>query len=161
MAEAKKKGNSRAAQARVRARRCAVQALYQWQLAGQDPNDILKEFIAEREVLNADMDYFEQLTRGVPRHLEQLKAAVGKVIDRSIDELDPVERAILLIGAYELEHCPQTPWRVIINEAVELEKMFGAEQGHRYVNTAIDRLARQLRPAETQACNLADGVNQA
>jgi N utilization substance protein B len=161
MAQAKKKGNSRAAQARVRARRCAVQALYQWQLSGHDPNDILKEFVADREVLNADMDYFEQLTRGVPRHLEQLKAAIRAAIDRSVDELDPVERAILLIGAYELEHCPQTPWRVIINEAIELEKMFGAEQGHRYVNTAIDRLAHQLRPAETQACQPVGGVGEA
>jgi N utilization substance protein B len=143
-----RKGGGRATQARVRARRCAVQALYQWQLAGQEPNDILKEFVADREVLNADIPYFEELTRGVPQHLVALQAEIQQVIDRPIAELDPVERAILLIGTYELWHCPQTPWRVVINEAIELEKMFGAEQGHRYVNTAIDRLARRLRPVE-------------
>lgn len=151
MAAEGRKGGGRAAQARVRARRCAVQALYQWQLAGQDPNDILKEFVAEREVVNADMAYFEELTRGVPRQLGVLQEALQAVIDRPIGELDPVERAILLIGAYELKFCLQTPWRVVINEAIELEKMFGAEQGHRYVNSAIDRLARRLRSTEIQA----------
>jgi N utilization substance protein B len=128
-----------------------VQALYQWQLAGQEPNDILKEFVAEREVINADMALFETLTRGIPRHIEELEADLQSVIDRPVQELDPVERAILLIGAYELRHCVETPWRVVINEAIELEKMFGAEQGHRYVNTALDRLARALRPVETAA----------
>lgn len=128
-----------------------MQALYQWQLAGQEPNDILKEFVAEREVINADMALFETLTRGIPRHIEELEADLRSVIDRPVQELDPVERAILLIGAYELRHCVETPWRVVINEAIELEKMFGAEQGHRYVNTALDRLARALRPVETAA----------
>lgn len=151
MSSGKSRGGGKAAHARVRARRCAVQALYQWQLAGQDPNDILKEFVAEREVVNADMELFERLTRGIPRHIEELEADLSNVIDRPVRELDPVERAILLIGAYELRHCIETPWRVVINEAIELEKMFGAEQGHRYVNTALDRLARALRPVETAA----------
>lgn len=151
MGSGKSRRRSTAAHARVRARRCAVQALYQWQLAGQDPNDILKEFVAEREVVNADMGLFETLTRGIPRHIEELEADLMSVIDRPVRELDPVERAILLIGAYELRHCIETPWRVVINEAIELEKMFGAEQGHRYVNTALDRLARALRPVETAA----------
>lgn len=142
---------------RVRARRCAVQALYQWQVAGQDPNDILKEFVAEREVVNADMHHFEILTRGVPRHIAELEQDLQGVIDRPVRELDPVERAILLIGAYELRHCTETPWRVVINEAIELEKMFGAEQGHRYINTALDRLARIMRPAETDAAQRGDG----
>lgn len=151
MGSGKSRRGSTAAHARVRARRCAVQALYQWQLAGQDPNDILKEFVAEREVVNADMGLFETLTRGIPRHIEELEADLMSVIDRPVRELDPVERAILLIGAYELRNCIETPWRVVINEAIELEKMFGAEQGHRYVNTALDRLARALRPVETAA----------
>jgi N utilization substance protein B len=151
MAGEGRKGGTRAAHARVRARRCAVQALYQWQLSGLDPNDILKEFVAEREVVNADIAYFEELTRGVPRHIEALQEDLQQVIDRPIGELDPVEHAILLIGAYELKYCLQTPWRVVINEAIELEKMFGAEQGHRYVNSAIDRLARRLRAPEVQA----------
>ena len=139
---------SKGGRARIRARRCAVQALYQWQLGGADPSDILREFVAEREIVNADLSLFEALTRGVPRHLAELESEVDAVIDRPIRSLDPVERAILLIGAYELRHCLETPCRVVINEAIELEKMFGAEQGHRYINTALDRLAHRLRAEE-------------
>jgi len=135
----------------VCARRCAVQALYQWQLAGQDPGDILKEFVAEREVVNADLDYFQTLTREIPRHAAQLEVDLQAVLDRRMHELDPVERAILLIGAYEMRYSVEVPWRVVINEAIELEKMFGAEQGHRYINTALDKLAREVRPAEAGA----------
>lgn len=153
-----RKGSGRATQARVRARRCAVQALYQWQIAGQDPNDILKEFVAEREVVNADMAHFEALTRGIPRYLTELENDLQQVIDRPVRELDPVERAILLIGAYELRHCVETPWRVVINEAIELEKMFGAEQGYRYINTALDRLARIVRPIETGEAGLGNAA---
>ncbi len=134
---------------RARARRCAVQALYQWQLAGQDPADILEEFIAEREMVHADLDYFRLLAREIPRHAAELERDLLPVLNRPWRELDPVERAILLIGAYEFHYCPEVPWRVVINEAVELEKMFGAEQGHRYINTTLDKLARRLRPEET------------
>lgn len=137
--------------ARVRARRCAVQALYQWQLAGQDPGDILNEFIAEREIVHVDLDYFRTLAREIPRHAAELEQDLLPVLNRPWRELDPVERAILLIGAYEFRYCPEVPWRVVINEAIELEKMFGAEQGHRYVNTTLDKLAHQLRPQETAA----------
>jgi N utilization substance protein B len=133
---------------RVRARRCAVQALYQWQLAGQEPRDILNEFIAEREILDVDMGYFAELTRGIPSHIQDLETLLAPVLDRSFASLDPVERAILLIGAYELRYCPEVPWRVAINEAVELTKMFGAEQAHRFVNGALDKLGRHLRPIE-------------
>ena len=143
-----KKDGSEGSLARIRARRCAVQALYQWQLAGQDPSEILKEFVAEREVLNADMAYFGTLTRNIPTQLAVLEGDLQNVLDRRMQELDPVERSILLIGAYELRYCLDVPWRVVINEAIELEKMFGAEQGHRYVNTVLDKLARVLRPSE-------------
>ena len=141
-------GGNRGARARVRARRCAVQALYQWQMAGQDPRDILKEFVADRELINVDMDYFQRLTRGIPASVDVLEADLRGVVDRKLEELDPIERAILLIGAFEMRYCVEVPWRVVINEAIELEKMFGAEQGHRYVNTAVDRLARAIRPTE-------------
>jgi N utilization substance protein B len=141
-------GGNRGARARVRARRCAVQALYQWQMAGQDPRDILKEFVADRELINVDMDYFQRLTRGIPASVDVLEADLRSVVDRKLEELDPIERAILLIGAFEMRYCVEVPWRVVINEAIELEKMFGAEQGHRYVNTAVDRLARAIRPTE-------------
>ncbi|MGQ0658941.1 MAG: transcription antitermination factor NusB [Chromatiales bacterium] len=151
MAAAESKGQGGGNRARVRARRCAVQALYQWQMAGQDPGDILNEFVAEREVVNADIDYFQTLTCSIPRHITQLEADLQSVLDRRVRELDPVERAILLIGAYELRYCVEVPWRVVINEAIELEKMFGAQQGHRYINTVLDKLARLLRPTEIAA----------
>ena len=136
---------------RVRARRCAVQALYQWQMAGQEPGDILREFIAERELTKVDLDYFSTLTRDIPRQFAELKADLVPLLDRDWDKLGPVERSVLLIGGYELRHCPHIPWRVVVNEGIELCKMFGAEEAHKYVNGVLDRLARRLRPRESAA----------
>lgn len=133
---------------RVRARRCAVQALYQWQLAGQDPNEILREFVAERELVKVDMEYFSNLTREIPRHLETLKADLEPALDREWHKLGPVERGVLLVGAYELRFCPHVPWRVVVNEAVELCKMFGAEEAHKYINGVLDKTARHIRAGE-------------
>jgi N utilization substance protein B len=140
--------NARSNRGRVRARRCAVQALYQWQLAGHEPEQILEEFVADRELVNVDRPYFEQLTREIPRHAREIEQSLREVIDREFERIDPVERAILFIGVYELWHCPEVPWRVVINEAVDLAKMFGAEQGYKYVNATLDRLARRLRCEE-------------
>ena len=139
------------ARARVRARRCAVQALYQWQLADQDPSDILKEFVADRELIKVDMEYFELLIKGVPRHISILSEDLATVLDRPLDKVNPVERTVLLLGAFELHYQPDVPWRVAVNEAVELVKMFGAEQGYRYVNGTLDKLAKRLRPEEVTA----------
>lgn len=136
---------------RVRARRCAVQALYQWQLAGQDPNEILREFVAERELVKVDMEYFSTLTREIPRALDTLRADLVPALDRDWLKLGPVERGVLLVGAYELRFCPEVPWRVVVNEAVELCKMFGADEAHKYINGVLDRTARTLRPVETGA----------
>jgi len=134
---------------RVRARRCAVQALYQWQLAGQEPNEILREFVAERELVKVDMEYFSALTREIPRHLETLKEDLLPALDREWQKLGPVERGVLLVGAYELRFCPHVPWRVVVNEAIELCKMFGADEAHKYINGVLDRTARTVRPVET------------
>jgi N utilization substance protein B len=133
---------------RVGARRCAVQALYQWQMSGQDPNQILSEFVAERELIKVDIEYFRTLIREIPQHLEVLEQPLVDVLDRPISELNPVEHAVLLIGVYELMFRPDIPWRVVINEAVELAKLFGAEQSYRYVNGILDKVARTLRPSE-------------
>ena len=137
--------------ARARARRCAVQALYQWQLAGQNPKDILNEFVAERELIRVDMDYFRTLTQHIPSCIEDLRSGLEEVLDRDIEGLDPIERAILLIGIYELRHCPEIPWRVVINEGIELAKMFGATEGHKFVNGILDKLAKRLRTDEVTA----------
>jgi N utilization substance protein B len=94
------------------------------------------------------VDYFKDLLHGVPANLDELDAGLKGCVDRSIDSVDPVERAILRLGAYEMMHHPEVPYRVVINEAVELAKVFGAEQGHKYVNGVLDKLARKVRKAE-------------
>ncbi len=127
---------------RVRARRCAVQALYQWIVAGTPPTTIVQEFVADRELIKVDMGYFTELTAEIPARFDTLIAAIEPKIDRTWLQVDTVERAILLIGTYELHFCPQLPWRVVLNEAVELCKMFGAEDGHRYINGVLDKIAR-------------------
>ncbi len=133
---------------KVRARRCAVQALYQWDLSGQAADSIVAEFIAERELVRADLEYFSTLVTEVCGHADELRAEIEPVLDRSWSRLGPVERCILLLGGYELKFCPHIPWRVVINEAIELEKLFGADEAHRYINGVLDRLARRMRATE-------------
>ena len=137
--------------ARVKARRSAVQALYQWQVAGATPAAIVAEFLNEREVDKADLEYFATLLREIPRESETLRARLQPLLDRPWERVGPVERSVLLIGAYELLHCLHIPYRVVVNEGVELTKMFGADEAHRYVNGVLDRLARDLRAVEVNA----------
>jgi N utilization substance protein B len=136
---------------RSRSRSLAIQALYQWQLAGQDVGAIVDHFMLEQDAKKFDVEYFSELVRGVPTRLDELDGALAPCIDRALESVDPVERAILRLGVYELIEHPEIPYRVVINEAVELAKTFGAEQGHRYVNGVLDKAARQLRPLETSA----------
>jgi N utilization substance protein B len=133
---------------RSRSRSLAVQALYQWQMAGQDIADIIDHFLLEQDPKTFDTTYFAELVRGVPARVDALDQALAAFVDRRIEQVDPVERAILRLGAYELTEHPEIPYRVVINEAVELAKTFGAEKGHRYVNGVLDRAARDLRPIE-------------
>ncbi|MGR8948744.1 MAG: transcription antitermination factor NusB [Gammaproteobacteria bacterium] len=126
---------------RVRARRCAVQALYQWLLAEQPPKEIIKEFIADRELINVDMDYFSTLTETIPEHYQQLQALIDPHLDRDWEQIDPVEKCVLLVGTFELTSCPEIPWKVVINEAVSLCKMFGSEDAHKYINGVLDKVA--------------------
>lgn len=132
------------------ARRCAVQALYQWQLTGHDVDDIYQQFLTERNMANVNVEMFRELLSGVTRELETLDATIQPYIDRDIAEVDPVERAVLRLGTYELMYRPEVPYRVVINEALEAVKTFGAEQGHRYVNGVLDKVAQQVRQPEFQ-----------
>jgi N utilization substance protein B len=136
---------------RHKARQAAVQALYQWQLTQQDPDQIEDHFILDHDVNDVDLEYFHNLIREIPLRLHELDDHIIPFLDRTIDELDPVERAILRIGAYELEFHPEVPYKVVINEAVELAKTFGAEDGHKYVNAVLDRTAEELRNSETKS----------
>jgi transcription antitermination protein NusB len=144
---ARKPGN----QGRIRARRCAVQALYQWQVGGHDPQDIVREFVDERELDSVDKEYFGTLVREVAQQFETLKGDLEVCIDREWTKLDPVERSVLLVGAYEMRNCLEMPFRVVINEGVELCKMFGTVEGYRYVNGVLDRLAQAQRAVEVAA----------
>ena len=134
--------------ARSRARRRALQALYAWQLSGSHMNAVIEQFRHEQDMEVADLDYFEDLLHGVEQHVAELDAALRPYLDREVAEVDPIERAALRLAAYELKHRPDVPYRVVINEAIEVTKRFGADHGHSYVNGVLDKLAAQLRSAE-------------
>jgi N utilization substance protein B len=136
---------------RHKARRAAVQALYQWQLTGQAPGDIERHFILGHEMDGVDMEYFHLLVCEIPLHKGELDDHLAPHLDRKLTEVDPVELACLRLGAYEFEFHPEIPYRVVLNEAVELAKTFGAEDGHKYVNAILDRVAHKLRPHELAA----------
>jgi N utilization substance protein B len=133
---------------RTRARRRALQALYQWQLGGGSMRDIIEQFNEEQNMAIVDGEFFADLLLGVERELEALDAAIAPLADRPPAAIDPIERAVLRLAAYELRHRLDVPYRVVINEAVELAKDFGAVGGHGYVNAILDKLARRERPAE-------------
>ena len=136
--------------AQTRARRTALQALYQWDLGKQDLADIEAQFREAQDMRKVDTDYFRELLHHIAARVEELDSRMAPVLDRPVRQLDPVERAILRIGTYELAFHPELPWRVVINEGIELAKMFGAEQSHKYVNGILDKLAAQLRTVERQ-----------
>ena len=137
--------------ARTVARRCAVQALYQWQMTGHPWQDVINDFMSQRELQKADTAYFRDLVTGAISKSADIDRTLEPLLDRPLKELDPIEHAILLVGVYELINVIEAPWRVVINEAVELAKVFGAEQGHRFINGVMDKAARQLRPCELAA----------
>ncbi len=133
------------------ARRCAAQALYQWQLTGQEPAIIASQFLADLDLPKADPEYFQELVQRVPALAGEIDAALQPLLDRPVAQVDPVEQAILRIGGYELMQRPDIASRIVINEAVELAKLFGAEQGHRFINGVLDKLAHRVRKAEFPA----------
>ena len=137
------------AQARTRARRYGMQALYQWDLSGLDMVEIQRQFFEAEDFTNADGDYFIELLNGVRTHIENIDSHISETIDRPIGQLDPVERAILRIACYELLFRHDIPYRVSINEAIMLARKFGAEQGHAFVNGVLDNVARKIRSAES------------
>lgn len=136
--------------ARSRARRRALQALYAWQLSGSSMKSVIEQFRHEQDMEVADLEYFEDLLRGVEQHVGELDEALKPYLDREVEQIDPVERAALRLAAYELKHRLDVPYRVIINEAIEVTKRFGADHGHSYVNGVLDKLAAQVRGAEKQ-----------
>lgn len=153
---------------RTQARRYAALALYQWELTGEDPASIKRHMLEDPQWLDAlaaslngaeddapvdpkrrfkfNLELLDELLRGVPSRVAEIDAALDRVLDRPISQVDPVELAILRLGAYEILYTPNIPSRVAINEAVELTKLLGAHEGHRYVNGVLDKIARQSLP---------------
>ena len=160
MASEKKRKPSRSAQ-RSAARQLTLQALYQWQVSGNEmhqveahiraalPDDSLEAHEDITEVLKmADLAYFHEMAQAIPRQKADLDAGFSPLLDRRTEELDPIELAILRLGSYELTHRLDVPYRVVINEGIEMAKKFGGTEGHKFVNSLLDKLGHRLRLAE-------------
>ena len=133
--------------ARRKARKLAVQAVYSWQLSQNTFNEIEAQFLTDNDTSKVDVYYFLELLRGVGAFYKSLDEAIAPYLDRPISELDPVELAVLRIAAYELRERYDVPYKVAINEAIELAKSFGADDSHRFVNGVLDKAVDALRPA--------------
>ncbi len=127
--------------ARTNARQRTLQALYQWQITKQNIQLIESQFFEEEDMAKVDVDYFKKLLHEIPKELKNIDSSFVGFLDRDISQLDLIELVILRIGSYELKYCPDVPFKVVINESVELAKRFGAEKSHKYVNSILDKLA--------------------
>jgi N utilization substance protein B len=137
--------------ARSRARRRALQALYAWQVGGSKMDSVIEQFRHEQDMVVADLEYFEDILHGVEKHVKELDDGIKPFVDREVSQIDPIELSALRMGAYELKYRPDVPYRVVINEAVEATKRFGADHGHSYVNGVLDKLATHWRTAEKRS----------
>ncbi|WP_294910960.1 transcription antitermination factor NusB [Tatumella sp. UBA2305] len=132
--------------ARRRARECALQALYSWQISNNDIADVEYQFLAEQDVKDVDVNYFRELLAGVATNSAYLDDLMKPYLSRRLDELGEVEKAALRIALYELSKRSDVPYKVAINEGIELAKVFGAEDSHKFVNGVLDKAAPQIRP---------------
>lgn len=136
------------------ARQCAMQAIYQWQHTQHSPGEIIQQFMDESWLEQADQRYFSELVNGVVAHVVNIDDLLVVHLDRPLSQLNPVEWAIMRVAVFELQHSLHVPFRVVINEALEIAKIFGADQGHKYVNAILDQLAPKLRVAEAAVRSL-------
>lgn len=139
---------SKAPGRRGRTRELLVQAFYQMQIAGHDRDELLSQFHARPEFSQVEPDFFDTAVDAVCRELSRLDSVIEQHADRPVGQLDPVERAILLLGIHELDDRPEVPFRVVINEAVNLSKRFGASDSHKFINAVLDRAVPALRAGE-------------
>ena len=137
--------------ARHRARKFAVQALYQWHSLETSATQVVKEFVEDNDLKRADVAYFEALVKGASAQKSALWDEVAKYLDRESSQIDPVEESILLLGAFELKDQLQVPFKVVISEAVDLAKIFGATDSYKYVNSILDKVAAVYRSVEVGA----------
>ncbi|HAT6310756.1 TPA: transcription antitermination factor NusB [Legionella pneumophila] len=136
-----------------RARKFALQALYQWLMSGTDLHEIEAQFRTINNMDKVDGEYFCRLLYGIPTHVEALEASLLPYLDREINALNPIELTVLRIGSFELFHCPEIPYKVILDESVSLTKEFGSQEGYRYVNGVLNNLAKQVRSVEVSLDN--------
>ncbi|WP_213875488.1 transcription antitermination factor NusB [Pseudomonas sp. dw_358] len=136
---------------RREARKLATQALYQWHMAGHSLNEIEAQFRVDNDFSDIDSGYFREILHGVPANRSEIDAALTPCLDLTLDELDPVELAVLRLSTWELLKRVDVPYRVVINEGIELAKVFGSTDGHKFVNGVLDKLAPQVRAAEVKA----------
>ena len=131
---------------RRRSREFALQGLYQWQLAGTDPETIARQLSDAEGFSKIDAEYFQLLLAGAVAGAAEMEQRIAPLLDRAYKSLSPVERGILLLAGFEFEKCPEVPYRVVINEAIELAKAFAADDSHKFVNGILDKAVRLLRP---------------
>jgi len=131
---------------RSRARELIVQTLYQKQITGHDVVELLRQFHDRPDYKRVDKKYYDEALKEICENRESIEEIIDELADRPIEQLDPVERGILLLGFYELQSKPDVPYKVVINESVNLAKRFGAVDGHKYINALLDRAAEKLRP---------------
>ena len=141
--------NTSLAKARGKARRMAMQALYQWQMTADDTDGIKRQFMEENDMKHVDEDYFVELFQGSVNKVETIDRQLEQHMPRAINSVDPVERSILRIATYEFMKRHDVPYRVVLNEAVILTKKFCAEKSHTFVNAVLDKVAKDTRPLET------------
>lgn len=135
-------------QSKTNARKAVVQALYQWQMTGQSLVSIEQQFADDERLKSVQKSYFKELFHGVPKSLDEIDAVLAEYVDRPVDTIDPVERAILRMGTYELIYRLEMPYKVVLNESINLAKHFGADGSHRYVNGILDKVAQGKRVVE-------------
>ena len=137
-----------------RARKLALQALYQWLMSGSELSEIDAQFRVVNNMDKVDVDYFVRLLYGIPEHIETLEASFAPfLVDREVNSLNPIELTVLRIGSFELLHCPEVPYKVVLDESISLTKEFGSQDGYRYVNGVLNNLARQVRSIEINLGN--------
>lgn len=133
---------------RRKARELAVQATYSWQVSQNPVKEIEVNFIAENSKRRFDIEYFQLLLRGVITNVTDIDAVISPYVDRPLDDIDQVEKAILRVAVFELKDCADVPYRVVINEAIELAKAFAADDSHKFVNGVLDKTVKLIRPQE-------------
>ncbi len=139
------------AKARGKSRRLAMQAIYQWQMTGDNISDIKQQFFDENNMAKLDAQFFSEMVSGVASSISELDPLLEKYMTRSVESVDPVERSVLRLATYEFINRLDIPYRVVLNEAVNITKEFCAEKSHTFVNAVLDKVAKEIRQVETQS----------